>query len=149
MLLVVSKMSNLKLAALDEEDLSVLSAHLQDAVAKVGDVEWHPRDKKLILQLNRFVWEKAEDGRTFERRRACLHFSRVEAVKAVRIRQDARDAVISILAVRFEATDPPAGRIYLDLAGGGCLRLEVECIEAGLADLGAAWSTEHRPDHAL
>lgn len=140
----------LKLAALDKEDLAVIAAHVQDAVAKVGDVDWRPKEKRLIVHLNRFVWEKADrQAKSFERRRACLHFARVEAVKATKVRQEAKDAVVDLLTIRFEETDAPGGHIYLELAGGGCLRLDVECIEAGLADLGTAWSTEHKPDHAI
>jgi hypothetical protein len=141
-------MEQLKLAALDAEDLGVLAAHLQDAVMKVGDIDWRPREKRLVLTLNRFVWEKAGAGdRSFERRRAMLHFARVEAVRSTRIRRDAPDAVLSLLTVRFEPGEAPAGRVVLEFSGGGALAAEVECIEAGLADLGAAWATASRPAH--
>ena len=143
-------MTALKLAALDAEDLAVVSACVQDAVCKVGDIEWLPKEKRLLVKLNRFVWEKLDPAaKTFERRRACLHFARVEAVKSARIRRDAPDAVLSLLTVRFEETESPAGHVLLDFAGGGCIRLDVECIEAGLADLGAAWSTDKLPVHEL
>lgn len=138
----------LKLAALDAEDLVVLSAHVQDAVLHVGEIDWRPREKRLVLTLNRFAWEKAiTGGADLERRRAVLHFARVLDVKAARIRRDAPDAVLALLALRFEENDAPAGIVTLEFAGGGALRLEVECIEAGLADLGAAWSTGNRPTH--
>jgi hypothetical protein len=141
-------MEQLKLAALDAEDLGVLAAHLQDAVMKVGDIDWRPREKRLVLTLNRFVWEKAgADARSFERRRAMLHFARVEAVRSTRIRRDAPDAVLSLLTVRFEPGEAPAGRVVMEFSGGGALAAEVECIEAGLADLGAAWATASRPAH--
>ena len=144
-------MPDLKLLALDAEDLAVVSAHLQDSVVKVGDISWRPKERRLVLALNRFVWEGAGAGRrrTYERRRACLHFARVGSVKAARIRPDLADAVLELLAIRFEPTDAPAGVIELVFAGGGTIRLQVECIEAGLADLGAAWSTEHRPEHEV
>jgi hypothetical protein len=141
-------MDALKLAALDAEDLAVISAHLQDAVLKVGDIDWRPREKRLLIQLNRFAWEKADRARRgFERRRALLHFARVESVRSSRIRRDAPDAVLSLLAVRFEPGDAPAGVVDLTFSGGGTLRLSVECIEASLADLGAAWGTQNRPVH--
>jgi hypothetical protein len=141
-------MDALKLAALDAEDLAVISAHLQDAVLKVGDIDWRPREKRLLIQLNRFAWEKADRARRgFERRRALIHFARVEAVRSSRIRRDAPDAVLSLLAVRFEPGDAPAGVVDLTFSGGGTLRLSVECIEASLADLGAAWGTQNRPVH--
>lgn len=141
-------MADLKLAALDADDLAVVAAHVQDAVAKVGDIEWRPREKRLLVQVNRFVWEAAGNrSKTFERRRAVLHFARVEAVQATKIRRGAPDAVLNLLTLRFEATDEPAGYVYLDFSGGGSLRLKVECIEASLADLGAAWATENLPVH--
>ncbi len=143
-------MPDLKLAALDTDDLAVIAAHVQDAVAKVGDIEWRPKEKRLTLQLNRFVWEGVGGrAKTYERRRALLHFARVEAVQATRIRREAPDAVLNLLTVRFEMTDDPAGFVYLDFSGGGSLRLQVECIEASLADLGAAWATESLPVHQL
>ena len=142
-------MSGLKLLALDAEDLAVVSAHVQDAVLKVGDVSWRPKERRLVVVLNRFVWEGVGAGRkrSFERRRACLHFARVDAVKATRIRPDLTDTVLELLAIRFEETNAPGGTVELLFAGGGTIRLEVECIEAGLADLGAAWSTEKMPAH--
>ncbi|SON54339.1 hypothetical protein HDIA_0798 [Hartmannibacter diazotrophicus] len=141
-------MSALKLAALDAEDLAVLSAHVQDAVLKVGDIDWQPKSKRMVIALNRFVWEEAGGKRKeFERRRAILHFARVEKVTTRNIRREAKDAVLELLAVRFEETDAPAGHVLIDFSGGGVLRLDVECIEAGLADLGLAWGTAHKPAH--
>jgi hypothetical protein len=143
-------MQTVKLAALDAEDLQVIAAHVQDAVCRVGDIEWHPREKRLIVQLNRFVWETAaRPTKSFERRRAALHFSRVDSVKSTKIRRDASEAVLNLLTIRFEPTDAPAGHVFLEFSGGGCLRLDVECIEAGLADLGAAWETANLPLHEV
>lgn len=141
-------MDMLKLAALDAEDLKVIAAHAQDAVGKVGDIVWRPKEKRLTLELNRFAWEKA-GARSKERRRSLLHFARVETVKAAHIRKDDPDAVVSLLTIRFEMTDDPAGSVFLEFAGGGSMRLDVECIEASLTDLGAAWSTASVPDHDL
>ncbi|WP_417679467.1 DUF2948 family protein [Roseibium sp.] len=144
-------MDQLKLAALDAEDLEVLSAHLQDAVLTVGDIRYLPKERKAILVVNRFVWDKAADKRSgeHERRRAALAVAQVSAMKASRIRQEAKGAVLELLAVTFEEGDAPAGRIKLEFAGGGTVLLEVDCIEAQLADLGAAWSTPNRPAHDL
>lgn len=140
----------LKLVALDEEDLKVISAHLQDAVMKVGDIDYRPRQKKFVATMNRFVWEKAAGGRrprTFERRRTVLHFDRVLAVKAAGIDQRRKDEVLELLAVRFAPAREPTGTIELIFAGRGTIRLEVECIEAQLTDLGAAWETRAKPAH--
>jgi hypothetical protein len=143
----------LKLVALDEEDLAVLSAHAQDAVLKVGDIAYRPAERRFALAINRFVWVAAAKAgrrrRYNERRRTVLHFDRVLSVKYTRLKRSVPDAVLSLLAIRFEPIDPPAGLIILTFAGGGAIRLAVECIEAYLTDLGAVWSTRAIPAHDL
>lgn len=140
----------LKLLALDEEDLAVLSAHSQDAVMKVGDLTYLPRENRFAVVMNRFIWEKADGRRkTYERRRTALVFDRVKAVSTSHLRRECRDAVLDLLAIGFEETEAPAGYILLVFAGGAAIRLEVECIEARLADLGTAWATQAMPRHEL
>lgn len=148
------KSTSAKLAALDADDLSVVSAHVQDAVVRVGDLLWKPGEKRFGLLMNRYAWEASDPRRDAgERRRACLQFDRVLAAKTARIRREAPDAVLALLAVTFEpAADPalaPSGAIVMTFAGGGAVRLEVECIEARLADLGAAWEARARPEHEV
>ncbi|GAA0777559.1 DUF2948 family protein [Roseibium denhamense] len=144
-------MDQLKLSALDEEDLQVLSAHVQDAVLTVADIRFLPKEQKAVFVMNRFVWDKNADKRSkqHERRRSALSFSQVTAMKAQNIRQDAKAEVLELLAVTFSAKDAPSGEILLAFAGGGSLRLTVDCIEAQLADLGAAWATPNLPSHDL
>ncbi|HMQ57540.1 MAG TPA: DUF2948 family protein [Rhizobiaceae bacterium] len=140
----------LKLAALDADDLAVISAHVQDAVMKVEDMRYMARERRFILAMNRFAWETAGAGakrRPYERRRAVLSFARVFDVKSTGIHRSDRDRVYSLLAVRFEETEAPAGIVELVFAGEAALRLEVECIEAQLDDLGSAWETRHMPRH--
>jgi hypothetical protein len=141
----------LKLLAMDDEDLAVVSAHVQDAVLKVADLVNLPKERRFALGMNRFTWEKAQGSRRdFERRRAALTFDRVLSVKTSRIRRDRPEAVLELLAIAFEpAGEPPAGHVTLHFAGGGAIRLEVECIEARLADLGAAWATPNKPSHDI
>ena len=139
----------LKLQAMDEEDLAVLSAHVQDAILKVGDITYLPRERRFAIAMNRFGWEvEGEDEGVHQRRRSALVFDRVNAAKCCNLRRDRSDAVLELLAVSFDPTDAPAGYVTLHFAGGGMLRLEVECIEARLADLGPAWATAIRPEHA-
>ena len=142
-------MADLKLLALDDEDLEVLSAHLQDAVVKVGDIHWLADEKRLVVALNRFAWESAGEKttRAFERRRSALRFDRVTRVRATHIPRDRPETVLELLALRFTPTDTPSGVVEAIFAGGGILRIEVECLEAGLADLGAAWATQTCPKH--
>ena len=139
----------LKLAALDAEDLSIISAHMQDAVLVAGDLSYLRKARKFALVANRFVWEHGRKAEHFERRRTGLHFDRVNRVTFQSIRRDDREAVLSLLSIGFEETDAPSGAIVLAFSGGGTIRLEVECIEAQLSDLGPAWATEHLPRHEV
>src|SRR5262245_42613934 len=98
-------MDLLKLAALDGEDLDVVSTHVQDSVVKVGDILWRPAERRLVVVVNRFDWEAAECGGRYQRRRAALRFDRVNALKARNIACGDKDVVLNLLAVEFAATD--------------------------------------------
>lgn len=142
-------MPDLKLLALDSEDLDVISATTQDAVVRVADMAFARADHRFALLMNRYAWE-AEEGRKGQRHRAALHFDRVNKVQIAGIDTNARDGVLELLAISFEPNTPsdPAGRIELRFAGGGTVRLDVECLEARLQDLGAAWAARMKPGHA-
>ncbi|WP_245434122.1 DUF2948 family protein [Pseudolabrys taiwanensis] len=142
-------MDQIKFIVLDEEDLQVASAHLQDAVVKVSDILWRPQEKRFVVALNRFDWESANaDEPKFRRRRAALRFERVQSCKCKDMNPAGKDTVHNLLAVEFAPTDMPSGVVSLFFSGGGVLRLEVECLEAELADLGPAWVTTCCPKHA-
>lgn len=147
--MVDAKLDLLKLIALDEEDLTVLSAHLQDAVLRVADLKYISADNRFAIALNRFVWSKGAGQVVNERRRTALHFDRVAKVQVQNIRQNAPDAILNLLAIQFLPTDKPAGTIDLVFSDNAVIRLDVDCIEAQLSDLGGAWETESRPDHDL
>lgn len=142
-------MEELKLIALDPEDLRVLSCHLQDAVIRVGDMAYLKESMRFAAIANRFDWEGAvkADGGEFQRRRSGLRFERVRLAQVHGIDLKQKDAVLVLLALAFEPGDEPEGTLTLHFAGGGAIRLGVECIEAELRDLGAAWRTHHRPQH--
>jgi hypothetical protein len=142
-------MDALKLVALDQDDVAIISTHLQDSVLKVADIRWRPDENRLVLAVNRFDWEAAlETAPEFRRRRAVLRFDRVLNLKCRNV--DARDgeAVLNLLAVEFAETNAPAGVVTLVFSGGAALRLEVECLEAELADLGPVWAAAACPSHA-
>jgi Protein of unknown function (DUF2948) len=143
-------MDMLKFVVLDEEDLEIASTHLQDAVLKVSDVLWRPAEKRLVLALNRFDWEGAQsDEPEFRRRRAALRFERVLSCKCRSLDPAGKDAVLNLLAVEFTETDAPAGAVTLTFSGGVALRLEVECLEAELSDLGPTWIATTCPSHVI
>ena len=142
-------MDPLKFVVLDEEDLEVASAHLQDAVVKVSDVLWRPQEKRVVVALNRFDWESAQSADPeYRRRRTALRFERVLSCKCRQVDPASKDAVLNLLAVEFSESEAPSGVVTLTFSGGASMRLEVECLEAELADLGPSWTTAVCPDHA-
>ena len=141
-------METLKLIALDNDDVAVISTHLQDAVLRVGDICWSPAEKRLVVGVNRFDWPAALDGEpNYKRRRTALRFDRVLNLKCRGIDPADGTAVLNLLAVEFVENDPPAGIVTLVFSGGAALRLEVECLEAELTDLGPSWPAAARPIH--
>jgi Protein of unknown function (DUF2948) len=143
-------MDLLKFVVLDEEDLEIVSTHLQDAVVKVSDVHWRPQERRLVVGLNRFDWESAQASEPeYRRRRSALRFERVLSCRCRDVNPSGKDATLNLLAVEFLESDAPAGLVTLIFSGGGMLRLEVECLEAELADLGPSWTTAACPVHAV
>ncbi|MBO6718108.1 MAG: DUF2948 family protein [Rhizobiaceae bacterium] len=144
-------MQPLRLVALDEQDLQIVSAHVQDAVTRVGEIHFSAADKQLAIPINRYAWEKKRRffSRRGERRRSVLHFNRVLAMRSVGIDRTSPDTVLSLLAIDFAATDAPAGEIVLIFAGGAAISLNVEVIEVQLGDLGGAWEAAARPRHGV
>jgi len=142
-------MSQLKLIALDAEDLEVIAAYTQDAVMRVADMGLSEADSRFACLMNRFAWEDSDDRGKGERRRAALHFDRVRAVDSRGIDLNAREGVLDLLTLRFEPGEDPAGTVVLEFAGGGTVELKVECLEVRMQDLGAAWAARGRPVHDL
>ena len=133
----------LKLLAEDAADLAVMSAALQDAITKVGDITYEARARRLTVTFNRFRWEAG--GR--HRVRSALQVGGVLKVEARKIRRDSQDAVLELLAIGFEPGEAPGGVLTLTFAGGGDFRLQVECVDALLADVSEPWPTPRTPAH--
>ncbi|PHP65454.1 hypothetical protein CSC94_19040 [Zhengella mangrovi] len=142
-------MNPLRLIAFDSEDLRIVSAHVQDAVMRVADLVPDPRSRTFTLEMNRFVWEKRRGlfDRRGERRRSVLAIKRVTGVRSSGIDRSKGEDILNLLSVTFHRGEDPAGAIELTFSGGAAVRLEVECIEVQLTDIGAAWETLSRPDH--
>jgi hypothetical protein len=136
----------LKLLAQDADDLAVVSAALQDAVAKIGDIRWDASARTLTLACNRFRWESG--ARKGERIRSALQLGDVTGVQARKLRRDAKGAVVELLSVAFEPAEAPGGAVLLTFAGGGDLKVTVDCLDVILADVSEAWATPRRPGHA-
>jgi hypothetical protein len=142
-------MTDLKLLSLDNDDLTILSAHMQDAVFKPGDVDYTPRASIFSVAVNRFVWEKAKrKDKSFERRRAVLTIKRVQAVRSIGFDRTDKEQVLNLLALNFsQKGEGPDGTLELVCAAGATIALDVECIEVQLADVGGAWETTSLPNH--
>jgi hypothetical protein len=135
----------IRLLAQDTEDLEVISAAMQDAVLKVGDIAYEPKARRLTVAFNRYRWE----GGGGERVRAGLQLGGVLKVEQRKIRRGAPGAVLELLAMTFTPGEAPGGTVTLSFAGGGDLRAEVECVEAVLADISEPWPTRRKPAHEL
>ena len=138
----------LRLIALDAEDLAVLSCNLQDAVVRVADLAFVPGQRRFALLASRFDWVAAEAGR-MERCRAGLHFDSVVKVASTGFDRGNREAVLNLLSVSFEEGEAPSGTIELTFSGGAAIRLDVECVDAQMRDLGVRWTARHKPGHAI
>jgi hypothetical protein len=127
----------LKLIALDADDLAVISAHVQDARVQAADIIWRQAEKRLVIGMNRLDWEQTLSGQTEPRRLvAALRFDRVLACKSRNIDLGKPDIPMELVGIEFHADEEPGGSALLLFAEGGALRLDVECLECELTDLG-------------
>ena len=129
--------AQLKLIALDADDLAVISAHVQDARVQTGDIIWRQGEKRLVVGMNRLDWEQTLTGETSPRRLiSALRFDRVLACKSRDIDLGTPEAALELIGIEFHPGEPPGGSAVLIFNQGGALRLDVECLECELADLG-------------
>jgi hypothetical protein len=127
----------LKLIALDADDLAVISAHVQDARVAPVDIIWRQAEKRLVIGMNRLDWEQSLSGQTEPRRLiAALRFDRVLACKSRNIDLATSENSLELLGIEFHEHEAPAGSALLMFAEGGAIRLDVECLECELTDLG-------------
>jgi Protein of unknown function (DUF2948) len=130
--------AQLKLIALDADDLAVISAHVQDARVQTSDIIWRQGEKRLVAGINRPDWEQTLSGEGAPRRLvAALRFDRVLSCKSRNIDLAAPETALELLGIEFHPAEAPGGSVVLLFSHGGALRLDVECLECELADLGA------------
>lgn len=144
-------MEHLKLLALDPQDLEVVSAHLQDGALTIGDMIYLPRDMRFAAVVHRFDWLRVlqDDRSGLQRVQSALRFDRVVKAQCSGIDLRTPGTALSLLAIRFEphGPDDPGGIVTLCFSGKAAVRLEVECIEVEMKDLGPAWKTRRQPIH--
>ena len=140
---------NLKLIARTEEDLRVVSAHLQDAILNTSDVARLKKNKIFLLQLNRFMWEDVEKGvfRNNKRIRTVLKFENVLNVHSKNIEQNKKDMFLDFLAIETNKMPDNNYEMKIIFAGDSIIRIISEVIEVTLDDQGEAWDTKNKPKH--
>ena len=143
------KAKNLKLIARTDEDLRVISAHLQDAIANTADVANLKKNKIFLIQLNRFMWEDVEKGvfRKNKRIRTVLKFDNIIEVNSKNIGQRHRDKFLDFLAIETTKMPDKNYEMKLIFSGDAMIRVIAEVIEVTLDDQGAPWSTKNKPKH--
>ena len=131
----------LRLLAEDADDLQIISAALQDAILRPVDIVWEKQARTLTIALSRFCWEC---GGT--RVMCAMQFGDMLAVKSRRLSRSP-DASLELLALDFMPTEAPGGRVILMFAGGGDLRIDVECLDAVVTDISERWPARVAPTH--
>tara|TARA_B100000902_G_C27122237_1_gene819263 strand:+ start:327 stop:773 length:447 start_codon:yes stop_codon:yes gene_type:complete len=141
---------NLKLIARTEEDLRVVSAHLQDSIVNIVDIASLRKNKIFLMQLNRFMWEDVEKGvfRKNKRIRTILKFENVLKVLSKNINQvKKKDKFLDFLAIETNVMPDNNYEMKIIFAGDAIIRIISEVIEVTLDDQGEAWNTKNKPKH--
>ena len=143
------EVKNLKLIARSEDDLRVVSAHLQDSIANVSDIANLKKNKILLMQLNRFMWEDVEKGvfRKNKRIRTVLKFENVLKVHAKNINQLKKDKFLDFLTIETNKMPDNNYEMKIVFAGDSVIKIISEVIEVTLDDQGSAWDTKNMPKH--
>jgi Protein of unknown function (DUF2948) len=134
----------LHLTAFDVDDLPALSAQMQDAVLKVGDMQFDKKRKTFACVANRFAWDALPAK---IRRRSGLRINHVLAARRLHPQPVNAATILSLLSINFEPKDEVAGTLTLQFSGGHALAFEVDSVDIQLDDLGPAWGTSLEPSH--
>ncbi len=142
---------NLKLIARTDEDLRVISAHLQDSIVNTIDIANLKKNKIFLMQLNRFMWEDVEKGvfRKNKRIRTVLKFENVIKVNSKNISQTSKDRFLDFLAIESNQTPDDNYEMKLIFSGDSVIRIVAEVIEVALDDQGEPWDTKNKPKHKV
>ena len=148
--LLMSKES-LKLNATSEEDLKVISAHLQDSITQVKNIAHLKKNRIFLIQLNRFMWEDVEKG-VFRRNKrviSVLKFENVINVYSKNLNQKNKDRFLDFLAIESKFLSDKNYEIKLNFAGNILIKLRAEVIECFLEDISDPWETKNKPKHDI
>ena len=143
------EVKNLKLIARTNEDLKVISAHLQDSIADIKNIANLKNNNIFLMQLNRFMWEDVEKGvfRKNKRIRTILKFDNVLEVNSKNIGQKLKDKFLDFLAIESNQMPDNNYEMKLVFSGDSIIRVIAEVIEVTLDDQGEPWNTKNKPKH--
>ena len=143
------KVQNLKLIAKTDEDLRVISAHLQDSIVKISDIANLKKNKIFLIQLNRFMWEDVEKGvfRKNKRIRTVLKFENVLTASSKNVNQKKNDRFLDFLAIESSKMPDKNYEMNLIFSGDIIIKLITEAIEVTLDDQGSPWESKNKPNH--
>ena len=142
------KTKNLKLNAISEEDLKIISAHLQDAITQVKDIAFLKKNRILLIQFNRFMWEDVEKGifRKSKRVQSVLKFGNILRVYSQNLNQKKNDRFLDFLAIETTLLSDKSYQVKLNFAGDILIKINIEVIECYLEDQGEPWITKNKPN---
>ena len=145
------KVNNLKLIARTDEDLRIISAHLQDSIASTENIANLKDNKIFLMQLNRFMWEDVEKGvfRKNKRIRTILKFDNIIEVNSKNISQTNKDNFLDFLAIESQQTPDENYEMKLIFSGDAIIKVIAEVIEVTLDDQGEPWDTKNKPKHKV
>ena len=142
---------NLKLNAISEEDIKVISAHLQDSITQVKNIAHLKKNRIFLIQFNRFMWEDVEKGVFRKNRRilSVLKFENVISVYSKNLNQKNTERFLDFLAIESKFLSDKNYEIKLNFAGDILIKLNLEIIECFLEDISEPWDTKYKPKHNL
>ena len=145
------KAKNLKLIARTEEDLRIISAHLQDSIVSMENIASLKKNRIFLMQLNRFMWEDVEKGvfRKNKRIRTILKFDNVIEVNSKNINQKSKDKFLDFLAIECNQMPDENYEMKLIFSGDSIIKVVAEVIEVALDDQGEPWDTKNKPKHKV
>ena len=142
---------SLKLNAVSQNDLQVMSAHLQDSITQIKNIAHLKKNRIFLIQFNRFMWEDVEKGvfRKNKRVLSVLKFENVINVYSKNLNQKNKERFLDFLAIESKFLSDKNYEIKLNFAGDILIKLNTEVIECFLEDISDPWETKNKPKHDL
>ncbi len=140
----------LKLHAVDEEDLHIISSYLQDALFPLSSMHVDYDQGTFSCLLNRFCWEHEEDHKThgfYYRIHTGVLIKNIQAVHTRNFDHQSPHRVMNLLALKTQASDN--GGVFLSFlfAHDKEIRLEVSALNLWMNDVESPWPTKKKPIH--